>query len=268
MPQIFPVPDAKNLVICIQGIGSKKDFSVMMTDCITDVQMMMNNQCFPLYWYPHADNGLFSSSHERIDGISNASLSEFISHYHDETITKETMFYYIYGVLSSPEYSLRFGNDTKRELARIPLVGDREKFRVFSEAGRELGMLHVNYESVEEWPLKKIYTKGSDESCVVSDRMRIVMLDGERVIRVNDGLTVSGIPSDSWRYVVNGRSALEWIVERYRDDIDKKTGIRNDCNAWGIEHGDDEYIVRLIAKVTRVSVETVRIIEGLPELGV
>ena len=97
--------------------------------------------------------------------------------------------------------------------------------------------------------------------------MRILERNDERVIRVNDSLVISGIPSEAWRYAVNGRSALEWIVERYCDSTDKDSGIRNDCNMWGIEHGNESYVLNLIARVVRVSVESVRIIEGMPEFG-
>lgn len=174
------------------------------------------------------------------------------------------LYIYIYGVLSSREYAARFGNDTKKALARVPFVKDIKTFWEFANAGYELGRLHVNYESVEEWPV----AYEGDKSCVRIQKMQITEHNDERVIRVNDSLVISGIPIKAWRYVVNGRSALEWIVERYCDSTDKDSGIRNDCNMWGIEHGNESYVLSLIARVVSVSVESVRIIEGMPELGV
>ncbi len=259
MPSIFPEHDTKNLVISIPGIGAKKDFSVLMTNCIPEVQMMMNGQCFPLYWYTRGE-GLFDTGLVRHDGIGDSSLAEFRTHYGDKAITKEDIFYYVYGVLSSREYASRFGNDAKKVLARVPFVKDIETFREFSRAGRELGALHVNYESAEEWPVKV----SGNESDVRITRMKIAEESGSRVIHVAPGVTVREIPACAWEYRVNGRSALEWIVERYRDDVDKASGIRNDCNEW---NGAD-YVLRLIRRVITVSVETVRILEGLPELGV
>lgn len=263
MPHIFPKHDTKNLVICVAGLGNKK-FSVLMTDTLPSLSVIEISQCFPLYWYEEVRSPLLGTYTARHDGISDSALNVYRECYDDMTITKEDLFCYIYGVLSSREYAVRFGNDTKKLLARVPFVKDLNTFREFSQAGYKLGQLHVNYESVEEWPV--VYE--GDRSCVRVKKMRVIDRGDELAVRVNDSLVVSGIPSEAQRYVVNGRSALEWIAERYRDDVDKKTGIRNDCNMWGIEHGDEDYIVRLIARVARVSVESVRIIEGMPELGV
>ena len=259
MPQIFPEHDTKNLLICIPGPGAKKDFSVLMTDTLPSLSIQDASQCFPLYWYTSGE-GLFDTGLVRHDGIGDSSLAEFRTHYGDSAITKEDIFYYVYGVLSSREYAARFGNDAKKVLARVPFVKDIETFREFSRAGRELGALHVNYESAEEWPVKV----SGNESDVRISRMKIADENGERIIRVAPGVTLREIPACAWEYRVNGRSALEWIVERYRDDVDKASGIRNDCNEW---NGAD-YVLRLIRRVITVSVETVRILEGLPEMGV
>ena len=216
------------------------------------------SQCFPLYWYQRTNETIYEKAGlERIDGISDAALQHFREHYGDMSITKEEIFCYIYGVLSSPEYALRFGDDTKKILARVPFAKD---FHEFSSIGRKLGALHVNYESVESWPL----TFEGNISDLRISRMRIVERNGEKVIRYNENLTISGIPVEAWEYVVNGRSALGWIVERYQDDVDKASGIRNDCNAWGREG----YVLDLISRVVRVSVETMKILGNMPELGV
>lgn len=279
MPSIFPETDSENLVICIPGIGNKKVFSVLMTDTLPSLSVEDASQCFPLYWYEREESELFGGGLVRHDGISDEFLREFRTRYDDGTITKRDIFFYIYGVLSSREYAARFGTDASMMLARVPFVNDSERFYAFMNAGYELAMLHVNYESVDEWPV----TYEGDRSCVRIQKMRIITRDSaresvrdsarddvrdyERVIRVNDSLVMSGIPSEAWRYVVNGRSALEWIVERYCDSTDKDSGIRNDCNMWGIEHGNESYVLNLIARVVRVSVESVRIIEGMPEFG-
>ncbi|MBQ9419210.1 MAG: DEAD/DEAH box helicase [Synergistaceae bacterium] len=276
MPSIFPAPSAKNLVIGVSGIGSKKGFSALMTDCVPDIQLLFNGQCFPLYWYEFAESkpeerqgNLFSApsqlelpSYVRRDAISDEALLRFRQHYHDRKITKEDIFYYVYGVLSSPEYRERFGVDVFKELARVPFA---KNFWAFSGAGRRLGDLHVNYEDVDVSDESGIRTEGLD---LRVSKMRIAERFGEKIIRYNDDITISGISPDAWHYVVKGKSALEWIVERYQDTTDKDSGLRNDCNAWGNERGESDYILKLIGRVERVSVETVKILRGLPELGV
>ncbi len=262
MLSIFPEHDTKNLLICISGIGGSKGFSVLMTDSLPCLDAIEKGQCFPLYWYERREKDLYNSGgFERIDGVSDAALQRFRDYYGDLSITKEEIFYYIYGVLSSPEYAARFGDDTKKILARVPFAS---RFREFSEIGRELGKLHVNYESVSMWPIR---FEGNAEDLRVT-KLRIIERNGEKVIRYNENLTISGIPVEAWEYVVNGRSALGWIVERYRDEVDKASGLRNDCNAWGRESGNERYILELIGRVTRVSVESVRILRSMPELGV
>ena len=268
MPQIFPSHDTKNLVICVSGVGSKKNFSALMTDCIPSRHIIDKAQCFPLFWYEEVESSLFGSLSERRDGISDSMLRTFRLRYNDGTITKEDIFCYVYGVLSSREYASRFGNDAKRVLARVPFVDGWKKFREFRDAGRELGGLHVGYEECEEYAgLREEWVSGVEHDYTVG-RMRIEERGGERVIRYNGSLTLSGIPREAWEYEVNGRSALGWIVERYRDEVDVKSGLRNDCNAWGRERGDARYVVGLIGRVVSVSVETVRILGALPEMGV
>lgn len=254
MSSIFPEHDTKNLVIYISGIGATKDFSVLMTDCLPNLHLLDTGQCFPLYWYTRGE-GLFDTGLVRHDGIGDSSLVEFRTHYGDKAITKEEIFYYVYGVLSSREYAARFGNDAKKVLARVPFVKDIETFREFSEAGRKLGALHVNYESADEALLEVSHDGGR------ITKLRVNREDGEIC---GPGVRVAGIPACAWEYKVNGKSALEWIAERYRDDVDKASGIRNDCNEWA----GAEYVLSLIRRVVTVSVETVRILEGLPELGV
>ncbi len=280
MPSIFPSPEYENRVIYSAGIGANKPFSILMTDCIPNLHLLDTGQCFPLYWYEESQDPkdiqgkLFNdegdpfteneneTKYTRRDAISDEALQKFRSYYHDKTITKEDIFYYIYGVLSTSEYRERFNDDVKKMLARVPLAWD---FWVFSKAGRELGELHVNYEKVEAWPLA---FNEPEEGMYRVDKMKIVDIEGEKSIRYNDNITIRGIPAEAWEYIVNGKSALEWIVERYQDSTDKDSGLRNDCNAWGLEHNNPRYILDLIEKVVRVSIETVQIVKGLPKLGV
>ncbi len=265
MQQIFPKPDTKNLVICVSGIATK-NFSVLMTDCIPGHDTLGKTQCFPLFWYEEVKSPLFGSYTARRDGISDEMQTLFRLRYHDGSITKEDIFCYVYGVLSSREYAARFGNDTKRVLARVPMVEGLERFCAFRDAGRELGRLHVGYEDVKGYAVREEWT--GDVRDYTVKKMKVVARGGERVIRYSERLTIGGIPREAWEYVVNGRSAVEWIVERYSDSVDGKSGLRNDGNAWGRERGNERYVVELIGRVVSVSVETVKILRGMPELGV
>ena len=259
MPNIFPKPDTENLVICVSGVATK-NFSVLMTDTLPSLTVVATCQCFPLFWYREYE--VFKKKgFEKVKAVSYALMRTFQEKYKDRTITQEDLFFYVYGVLSSPEYAARFGNDTRRVLARVPMVED---FRAFADAGRKLGQLHVNYEAAEVWPLT---FEGNTDDLNIT-KMRIIERGGEKVIRYNGGLTVSGIPREAWDYTVNGRSALGWIVERYCDKTDGKSGLRNDCNAWGRERGNERYVLELIGRVVTVSVRTMEILRGLPELGV
>ena len=276
MPSIFPARGAKNLVIGISGVGSKKGFSVLMTDCVPDIQLIFNGQCFPLYWYERAEEKpatsqmsifdepqpLTTPGYVRRDAMSDEALTRFRTHYRDPAISKEDIFYYIYAVLNSPEYRERFAIDVFRDLARVPFA---KNFWIFSEAGRRLGNLHVNYENVGV--SEELGVRGEELDSRV-EKMRLIKLGGEKVISYNSGITITGIPASAWDYVVNGKSALEWIIERYQNTTDKDSGLQNDCNAWGTERGDPKYILNLIGRVVTVSVETVKILKGLPELGI
>ena len=135
MDQIFPKPDSLNMVICVSGTGNKH-FSVLMTDCIPELHLVDVSQSFPLFWYEEVNSTLFGTRVDRRDGISDGMLKLTCEHYGDAGITKEDIFCYIYGVLSSREYALRFGRDTRKVLARVPFAAD---FGAFLRAGRELG---------------------------------------------------------------------------------------------------------------------------------
>jgi predicted helicase len=231
-----------------------------------------------LFWYKKipakysGDTDLFSekepSAYEngfiRNDGITDESLQEIQAHYEDYSISKEDIFYYVYGILNSLDYSQKYASDLKKEYPRVPYA---ENFLEFSKAGRDLAYWHLNYEDIEPFPL----TEHTDK--MVFDeaehyKVRKMKWGGssrnpdKSKIEINDHLVLDGIPDEAHEYTVNGKSALEWILERYQVTKDKDSRIVNDPNEWS---DDPRYIVNLIGKVTRVSVETVRIVESLPK---
>jgi predicted helicase len=206
-------------------------------------------QCFPFYTYSE-------SGTNRRENITDWSLAEFRSHYSDNKITKWDIFYYIYAILHHPLYRSKYAANLRRSLPRIPYAPD---FRGFANAGKRLADLHVNYEEQKEYKLEFIENPKSRLDWRV-EKMRLSK-DKTQVV-YNDFLTLAGIPAEAFEYRLGNRSALDWIIDQYQVSTDKRSGIVNDPN----NPDDPEYIVKLIGKVIRVSLETVKIVKGLPEL--
>ena len=206
------------------------------------------HQCFPFYVYDEDGTN-------RRENITDWALEQFRTHYNDKKIGKWDIFHYVYGVLHHPGYREKFADNLKRELPRIPFAPD---FRAFAKAGEKLARLHLDYETLEPWPLKWIETPGVPLSYRV-EKMRLSK--DKTTLAVNKSLTLGGIPPETSEYRLGNRSALEWVIDQYQVSEDKRSGIKSDPN----REDDEEYIVRLVGQVVRVSVETVRIVKGLPE---
>ena len=277
-PTFYPHGDHANVSICVPAVGDRRGHSAMMTDMITDLHVFDGTQCFPRYLYrtevswPSAESvGFLDESandpeidYIRHDNIRDEVLTIYQSNYKDASITKDDIFYYVYGLLHSPLYKARYQNNLRRELPRIPMAPD---FWAFSNSGRALSELHLNYEICEEFPLTVDgYLDGEspppEELTLTSRRMRWTDKESKVAIRVNDHITVSGIPPEAHRYVVNGRTPLEWIIDRYHIKTDKASGIVHDPNKWFEETGDN--IVSMIKRITYTSIETAKIIDTLP----
>lgn len=282
-PKFFPTPDHKNLVLCVSGVGSIKDFSTLVTNYIPCYDMLEKSQCFPLYWYDSSDADvvdLFNQGAEkpmdryvRKDGVTDWILNSARKQY-GYKVTKEDIFYYVYGLLHSPDYRTTFATDLKKSLPRLPLVEKADDFWAFSKAGRALANLHLNYETIEPYGKCVIVhapltTKGDSINYHV-EKMRFGKIDSKiadkSIIHYNHAITIEGIPAEAYEYVVNGKSAIEWVMERYAITTDKKSGITNDPNDWAREHNDEKYILNLLLQVINVSVQTVEIVKGLPNL--
>ena len=289
-PSLFPTATHNNLAIQVTGIGINKDFSCLVVDSLPDVQTFANGQCFPLYYYEKNEPkgkaveqgslipqkskpkqlGLpmpkpVTEEYTRKDAITDAALEHFQTHYEDDTIGKEDLFYYVYGILHSPKYREKYAADLKKMLPRIPFAPD---FWAFSTAGRELAHWHLDYESVEPYPVEEERQPQGDRDDFTYyhvEKMRFPKKGEKGTIIYNPFITFKGIPLDAYDYIVNGKSALEWIMERYAITVDKDSGIRNDPNDWCKEHNDPRYIYNLVKRIIRVSVETNRIVAGLPD---
>jgi len=261
---------AKNYAIGISGIGASKDFSVIITNTPFDFQTLMNGLIFPLYYYEEntsSQKSLFdkgeTQDYVRRDGISDFILERAQKQY-GKTVTKEDLFYYVYGFLHSPEYRLTFANDLKKMLPRLPFVEVVRDFWAFSKAGRQLAELHLNYESVAPHPDVKV--TGDRGSNYHVEKMYFPKKGQTNIIKYNSQITIENIPSKAYEYVVNGKSAIEWIMERYRINTHKESGITNDPNDWAKEQGKPRYILDLLLSIINVSTQTVDIVNRLPKL--
>ena len=270
MDRIFPDSSSENRIICVAGIGNKKPFSVLMTDLMADLNFNeAGAQCFPRYRYPtptdapETMDGLpgIDQEPERIDNISHTALDTFRYHYRDNSITKDAIFNYIYGVLHAPSYQEQFANDLSKELPRIPFAPD---FHAFTKAGQVLAALHLGYETGEQYPLEELFTGEGDAQ---PDHFRLTAKPMEfvggakTILKINDHMSLSGIPPEAHRYVVNGRTPLGWFIDRYQIKQDSESGIVNDPNGWFVDPRD---LVTAIERIVYVSVKSTRIIEGLP----
>lgn len=273
--KLFPTNKYNNIVICISSKSTTTGLSICISDCISDYHFAGDTQCFPLYWYEDNANDLLdlfkdttTDRYIRRDGVSDFILKECRVKYGHKT-TKEDVFYYVYGILHSPDYRTAFEADLKKMLPRLPLVDKADDFFAFSKAGRELADLHLNYETVEPYKgVKTVFGVGNRVDYRV-EKMRFNKNGKETdksTIFYNSQIAVHDIPLEAYDYVVNGKSAIEWIMERYAVTINKDSQIKNDPNDWAREHDDEKYIYNLLLRVITVSVETVKIVDGLPKL--
>ena len=252
-PSIFPIPEIeqKNRVICVSGIGGNKPFHTLMAEMIPCLDSLEKTQCFPFYTYDE-DGG------KRRENITDWALARFRAHYRDESIGKWDIFHYVYAFLHHPDYRERYGVNLKRDLPRLLYTPD---FWAFAKAGQRLGEIHIGYEEVPEYPLHFI----ENREVPIDWRVEKMKLSKDKTQLVyNDFLTLEGIPAKAFDYRLGNRLALEWVIDQYRVKTDKRSGIVNDPN----RPDAPRHIVKLIGKVIAVSLETVEIVEGLPDLGV
>ena len=296
----FPTSNSKNLVICVSGLGGSKVNSSFIVDTIPDLNCLdSGTQCLPLYWYEVIEpdqHSLFGDDDAQI--VKHEAISDFIleraqSKYGNK-VQREDIFYYVYGILHSKSYRETFSADLKKMLPRIPLVSDYEKFWAFSKAGRDLANLHLNYEKVAPCPDVTVESlnnavfeipkprNASDDALMVAEgnasanpdeyayyaveQMKFPKKGQKDTIIYNHYHTIKNIPEKAYEYVVNGKSAIEWIMERYAVTTDQKSGITNNPNDWSREHEKPRYIFDLLLSVINVSVQTVGIVNGLPEV--
>jgi predicted helicase len=287
MPKIFPHTNDGNLAISVSGVGAK-NFTSIMVDSLPCLDMVEKGQCFPLKLYGElrhdtADDDLFDDQTEDAnytvrDGITDAGLKHFQDAYPGETITKENLFYYVYGLLHSEDYRAKYADNLSKELPRIPRVKTAADFWAFCHAGRELGDLHVNYETVEPYPVT--IKQGDLRLAEIKNAQAFYRVTkwafgkngkekDKTTVIYNANITMTDVPLAAYDYVVNGKPALEWVMERQVVKVDKASGIENDANRYAIETmNNPAYPLELFQRVITVSLRTMEIVRGLPKLEV
>ncbi len=254
-PRMLPTPSSEDENrILIVGCYDRRDMSVLAAQWIADLNFYADPaQCFPFYTYNEDGTN-------RQENITDWALGQFREKYGEE-VGKWDIFHYVYALLHHPVYRERYAENLKRELPHIPLTVSPEDFPCYVEIGRKLADLHLNYETVEEYPLKWMENNDIPFSWRV-DKMRLSK--DKTTLVVNDSLTLAAIPPECFDYRLGNRSALEWVIDQYRVTTGKRSNITSDPN----RQDDPEYIIRLIGRVVTVSVETVKLVKALPGLGI
>jgi len=293
MPSAYPTINTENHVICVTGPASGTAFSALISDRVPNLHFMSTSQCFPRYLYGAAvqsddddpQGGLALDNAEpvvdglqRRDAITDRGLAHFEAAYPGEVIAKDDLFYYVYGLLHSEDYRARFADNLSKQVPRVPAVRKAADFWAFVEAGRTLAILHCDFDSAEPFPVTIV--QGALALAHIPDpakfyRVEKMKFGGKRpnidktTVIYNSNITMTGIPLDAYDYVVNGKSALEWVMERQCVKTDKASGILNDANRYAVETvGDPAYPLLLFQRVITVSLETMKIVRGLPKLEI
>ena len=287
MPVIFPDAVAENLVIMVNAKHAGDGQIALISGLLPDLHSNGDTQCFSLYLYDEPESesedtksknaDLFVTPEKKVgrqrrDAITDEGFAHFQSAYPGEQISKEDMFYYVYGLLHSPDYRDRYADNLSKELPRIPRVKTAADFWSFSQAGRKLAELHLNYETIEPYPLKIEASGKLTDADYRVEKMKYGKTGKDKdltALHYNDKITLTGIPLQAYDYIVNGKPALDWVVERQRVKPDPDSGIVNDANDWAVETmGNPRYPLELFMRVVTVSLETMKIVRALPQLDI
>lgn len=285
MPRIFPDASSENRVIMIKQRWSGDGQLALMVNRVVELQPDGGTQCFPLYLYNEPDTvtadqaDLFATTtsakpeRKRRDAITDEGQAHFMTAYPNETINKEDVFYYVYGMLHSTDYHARYADNMSKELPRIPCVKTATDFWAFSKAGRALAEMHLNYETVAPYPVKiDSCGKTLTDADYRVEKMKYGKQGKDKdltTLHYNNKITLTGIPVEAYNYIVNGKSALDWVVERQCVKTDKDSGIVNDANEWAVDTmKNPRYPLELFQRVITVSLETMKIVGSLPRLDI
>jgi len=252
LPNIFGnVGNLDNKVILFSN-GQRQNFLVLSTNKIPSLDIFMPNatNCLPFY--------IYDKEGKPLENITNWSLELFQNHYNNQEITKEQIFNYVYAVLHDPKYRQKYEQNLKREFPRIPFYDNFEQWAKF---GKELIELHLNYETVEKYPLTRIDT---DNAKIPKAKLKADKAKG--TIQLDDNTRLENVPCEAWEYLLGNRSALEWVLDQYKEKTPKDATIAQNFNTYKFaDH--KEHVIDLLCRVCKVSVETVRIVQALHNLS-
>ena len=272
-PRFFPTPEVENELICVTGKGGGDYFSALMVNQVPNVHIVSTSQCFPRWTYQKlSEGGLYETNqaetenYERIDNIPAATVQSFQQKYKDATINGDAIFYYVYGVLHNISYKCEFASDLKKMLPHIPYASNKNDFWQFSKIGEKLAKWHSHYEEVKHYPLHiNEKNKTDDKNYYRVNKMRFggkARNPDKTYIQYNKNIIIDGIPLEAYDYIVNGKSAIDWIVESYQK-VEKDNNTISDPNSYS---DNSRYIINLIKKVVQLSIDTVAEVKKLPKL--
>ncbi|MFP6144297.1 type ISP restriction/modification enzyme [Helicobacter pylori] len=243
MKKIFPDKNARNVVI---NTGISKAFSALISSEIPCIDLLCHNQAYPLYYYDDLGNRSYA--------ISGYALNLFRRHYKDNAITEEEIFYYIYAILHHKGYLEKYKNSLAKEVPHIALSED---FKELSMLGKQLAKLHLNYESGEMHTSVKYTTLMNAEMAGYYDVDKMTK-KGDSII-YNQNIAITQIPQKAFEYVINGKSAIDWVIERYQKTMDKESLIENNPN----DYAGGQYVFELLCRVIKLSEKSVDLIEKI-----
>jgi predicted helicase len=250
----------ENKCILLTGTSSTKPFQTLCVDQVPGLDTLEKTQCLPLYRY--------NLEGDRIDNITNWALEKFRSEYNDshsdtQEITKDAIFHYVYGVLHDPIYREKYSQNLKRDFPRIPFYPD---FWQWAAWGEQLMALHIGYETQEPWPITRLDVpdeRARANGVAPTPKLKSDPLAG--IITLDSETQLTGIPKEAWEYRLGNRSALDWILDQHKEKTPKDPTIREKFNTYKFADYKEK-VVDLIARVTRVSVETIAITTDMREL--
>jgi predicted helicase len=244
-------PDLKGENTIIAVNVSNRLFNILASNHLVDLHFNGDSQCLPLYRY--------TAQGERVDNITDWALAQFREHYGDKRISKENIFHYVYAVLHLPAYREKYALNLKREFPRIPFYED---FRQWVKWGKALMNLHLNYESAKLYRLKREERKGVQLNAP-TPTPRLIARKESGVIEIDAATTLRGVPPEAWQYQLGTYSALEWVLERYKERDPRDPTLREKFNTYRLADYK-EHVIDLLRRVCTVSVETVKIVGQMP----
>lgn len=246
MPNIFPDTKDANVVIAINQ--STKPFNILASKYLVDLHFNGDSNCISLYRY--------DKEGKRIDNITDWGLNQFAKQYKTKKITKEDIFHYTYAVLHNPAYRVKYELNLKREFPRIPFYSDFNKWAAW---GKALMELHIGYEAAKPYLLTET-AKGATDS--PKAKLKAVKTTG--TIEIDENTELTGIPPEAWEYKLGNRSAIEWILDQYKESKPKDTTIAEKFNTYRFADYKAQ-VIDLLKRVCTVSVETMKIISEMNE---